>query len=85
MAVNYYDGQGFIVRKSLGVDSALQLSGASVCVQSGTTTELNLADYFKANNIKYTPVTVADDAALLERITASHDNYTALAVFVGWP
>ena len=45
--VNYYDGQGFMVRKSLGVDSALQLSGASVCVQSGTTTELNLTDYFK--------------------------------------
>ncbi|TPW29396.1 amino acid ABC transporter substrate-binding protein [Martelella alba] len=55
-AVNYYDGQGFMVPKSLGVDSALQLSGAAVCVQSGTTTELNLADYFKANGMEYNPV-----------------------------
>ena len=45
--VNYYDGQGFMVKKSLGVASATDLNGASVCVQSGTTTELNLADYFK--------------------------------------
>src|SRR5262249_19850196 len=44
--VNYYDGQGFIVRKTLKVNSALELNGASVCVQQGTTTELNLADYF---------------------------------------
>ena len=54
--VNYYDGQGFLVRKSLGVTSALQLGGASVCVQTGTTTELNLADYFKRHNMQYTPV-----------------------------
>ncbi|MFC5069708.1 amino acid ABC transporter substrate-binding protein [Flaviflagellibacter deserti] len=54
--VNYYDGQGFIVKKALGVDSALKLDGASICVQSGTTTELNLADYFAGNNIKFTPV-----------------------------
>ena len=54
--VNYYDGQGFMVRKSLGVTSALQLSGASVCVQTGTTTELNLTDYFKANNMDLNPV-----------------------------
>jgi general L-amino acid transport system substrate-binding protein len=54
--VNYYDGQGFMVRKSLGVDSALQLSGASVCVQSGTTTELNLTDYFNVNNMELNPV-----------------------------
>jgi general L-amino acid transport system substrate-binding protein len=53
---NYYDGQGFMVRKSLGVDSALQLSGASVCVQSGTTTELNLTDYFRVNNMELNPV-----------------------------
>ena len=50
--VNYYDGQGFMVRKSLKVNSALELNGASVCVQQGTTTELNLADYFRANNMK---------------------------------
>ncbi|MBS3647413.1 amino acid ABC transporter substrate-binding protein [Pseudaminobacter sp. 19-2017] len=56
--VTYYDGQGFMVnaKKLPGVNSALQLSGASVCVQSGTTTELNLADYFKANNLEYNPV-----------------------------
>lgn len=51
--VNYYDGQGFMVRKDLGVKNALELSGASVCTQTGTTTELNLADYFRANNLEY--------------------------------
>ena len=54
--VNYYDGQGFMVTKGLNVKSALELSGAAVCVQSGTTTELNLADYFKANSLEYKPV-----------------------------
>ena len=56
--VNYYDGQGFMINaaKLPGVNSALQLSGAAVCVQSGTTTELNLADYFEANNMEYNPV-----------------------------
>jgi general L-amino acid transport system substrate-binding protein len=54
--VNYYDGQGFMVPKSLNVKSALELSGAAVCVQAGTTTELNLADYFRANNLEYKPV-----------------------------
>jgi general L-amino acid transport system substrate-binding protein len=57
--VNYYDGQGFMVRKKLGVTSALQLSGASVCTQQGTTTELNLADFFRANNLKYEVVAFA--------------------------
>jgi general L-amino acid transport system substrate-binding protein len=52
-AVNYYDGQGFMVRKSLKVNSALELNGASICTQTGTTTELNLADYFRSNNMKY--------------------------------
>ena len=55
--VNYYDGQGFLVKKSLGVDSAKKLNGATVCIQAGTTTELNLADYFKANDMKFKPVT----------------------------
>ena len=59
--VNFYDGQGFIVRKKLGVDSALKLDGASVCVQQGTTTELNLADYFRANNMKLEAVVFATD------------------------
>ncbi|MCO6050810.1 amino acid ABC transporter substrate-binding protein [Mesorhizobium sp. RP14(2022)] len=58
VGVTYYDGQGFMLnsKKIPGVNSALQLSGASVCVQSGTTTELNLADYFKANKMEYNPV-----------------------------
>lgn len=54
--VNYYDGQGFMVRKSLGITSALELSKATICVQLGTTTELNLIDYFKANKMQYTAV-----------------------------
>jgi len=54
--INYYDGQGFMVRKDLGVTSALELNGASVCVQTGTTTELNMADYFRANNMELNSV-----------------------------
>jgi general L-amino acid transport system substrate-binding protein len=57
--VNYYDGQGFMVRKKLGVASAKELGGASVCTQQGTTTELNLADFFRANNLKYEVVAFA--------------------------
>ena len=56
--VMYYDGQGFMVKKSLGVDSAMKLDGATVCTQTGTTTELNLADFFKANNMKYQVVAI---------------------------
>ena len=67
--VNYYDGQGFMVRKSLGVSSALELSGASVCVQTGTTTELNLTDYFKANGMEYNPVVFEK----LEEVNAAYD------------
>src|SRR5246500_3828661 len=57
--VTYYDGQGFMVRKSLKVNSALELNSASVCVQTGTTTEQNLADFFKSNNMKYEVVAFA--------------------------
>jgi len=53
---NYIDGQGFLVKKDLGVSSATELSGAKVCVQAGTTTELNLADYFRVNNMEFEPV-----------------------------
>lgn len=53
---NYIDGQGFLVKNALGVKSASELSGATVCVQAGTTTELNLADYFRANTMEFTPV-----------------------------
>jgi len=56
--VNYYDGQGFMVNKKLGVKSAKQLNGATVCVAPGTTTELNLADYFRANKMTFKPVVI---------------------------
>jgi general L-amino acid transport system substrate-binding protein len=76
-AVNYYDGQGFMVKKDLGVSSAKELDGATVCIQTGTTTELNLADYFKANNMSYTPVTVADDSeGQRQYLAGACDTYT---------
>jgi len=70
--ITYYDGQGFMInaKKLPGVNSALQLSGASVCVQSGTTTELNLADYFKANNLEYNPVVFEK----IEEVNAAYDS-----------
>jgi general L-amino acid transport system substrate-binding protein len=55
--INFYDGNGFMVRKSLGVNTAKQLDGASVCLQQGSTTELNVADFFRANNLRLNPVT----------------------------
>jgi general L-amino acid transport system substrate-binding protein len=63
--VTYYDGQGFLVNKSLGVSSAKELDGATVCIQAGTTTELNLSDYFRSNGMKYTPITydTSDESA----------------------
>ncbi|TQV79350.1 amino acid ABC transporter substrate-binding protein [Denitrobaculum tricleocarpae] len=62
IGVNYYDGQGFMVRKSLGVTSAKELDGASVCIQTGTTTELNLADYFRTNGMSYESVVIETSA-----------------------
>ena len=61
--VNYYDGQGFMVRKDLGVKSAKELAGVAVCVNAGTTTELNMADFFRANSMDYKPIVFekADD------------------------
>jgi general L-amino acid transport system substrate-binding protein len=58
--VTYYDGQGFMVAKKLGVKSAKELNGATVCVSPGTTTELNLADYFRANKMEFKPVVIED-------------------------
>jgi len=58
VGVSFYDGQGFMVPKKLNVKSAKQLNGATVCVQPGTTTELNLSDYFRANNMKFKPVVI---------------------------
>ena len=75
--VDYYDGQGFMVRKKLGVDSALKLDGASVCIQQGTTTELNAADFFRAHDIKFEPVAFAtDEEAVKAYDTGRCDAYT---------
>jgi general L-amino acid transport system substrate-binding protein len=62
VGVNYYDGQGFMVRKDMNIASAKELDGATVCIQTGTTTELNLADYFRTNGMSYSPVPVATNA-----------------------
>ncbi|NWG24644.1 MAG: amino acid ABC transporter substrate-binding protein [Pseudorhodoplanes sp.] len=75
--VNYYDGQGFMVRKALKVNSALELNDAAICVQQGTTTELNLADYFRANKMKLKTVTFATaDEAVKAYDAGRCDAYT---------
>jgi len=77
VGVNYYDGQGFIGRKSLGVKSAKELDGASVCIQTGTTTELNLADFFRVNNIKFEPVPIeTNEEARVAYLAERCDVYT---------
>ncbi|MHA3914829.1 amino acid ABC transporter substrate-binding protein [Halovulum sp. GXIMD14793] len=77
VGVNYYDGQGFMVRKDLGVSSAKELDGATVCIQTGTTTELNLADYFRTNNISYEPVPIETNAeAQQQYLAGACDVYT---------
>jgi general L-amino acid transport system substrate-binding protein len=68
VGVNYYDGQGFMVPKKLNVTSAKQLNGATICVQPGTTTELNLSDYFRANKMSFKPVVIEK----LEEVTAAY-------------
>ncbi|WP_108482909.1 amino acid ABC transporter substrate-binding protein [Oceaniglobus ichthyenteri] len=77
IGVNYYDGQGFLVPKGLGVTSAKDLDGATVCIQTGTTTELNLADFFRANNISYEPVPIETNAeAIQQYLAGACDTYT---------
>ena len=77
VGINFYDGQGFMVAKKRQVKSAKQLSGATVCVQPGTTTELNLADYFRANNMKLKPVVVEKIEEVLNAYFAGRcDVYT---------
>ncbi|MBQ0805611.1 MULTISPECIES: amino acid ABC transporter substrate-binding protein [unclassified Sulfitobacter] len=77
IGVNYYDGQGFMVPKSLGVSSAKDLDGATVCIQTGTTTELNLADFFRSNNISYEPVPIETNAEGQQQYLAGAcDTYT---------
>ncbi|PLY14374.1 MAG: amino acid ABC transporter substrate-binding protein [Sedimenticola sp.] len=91
--VNYYDGQGFMVTKKLGVKSALELDGASFCIQAGTTTELNLADYFRANKMSYTPITYdssdetakAFDAGRCDALTSDQSQLYALRIKLGNP
>jgi len=68
--VNYYDGQGFMVMESLGVSDAMELDGASVCIQAGTTTELNLADWAGANGISYDSVVVETSQQSLDGFLA---------------
>jgi general L-amino acid transport system substrate-binding protein len=76
-AVNYYDGQGFMVHKALKVSSALELNDAAVCVQQGTTTELNLADYFRSNHMSLKTVTFATaDEAIKAYESGRCDSYT---------
>ena len=75
--VNYYDGQGFMVPKKLNVKSAKQLDGATICVQPGTTNELNLADYFRANRMKFKPVVIEKLEEVLSAYFAGRcDAYT---------
>jgi general L-amino acid transport system substrate-binding protein len=77
VGVNYYDGQGFMVPSDLGVGSAKDLDGATVCIQTGTTTELNLADFFRSNNISYEPVPIETNAeAQQQYLAGACDVYT---------
>lgn len=77
VGVNYYDGQGFMVPAGLGVSSAKELDGATVCIQTGTTTELNLADFFRSNNIGYEPVPIETNAeAQQQYLAGACDVYT---------
>jgi general L-amino acid transport system substrate-binding protein len=77
VGINYYDGQGFMVPKALGVSSAKELDGATVCIQTGTTTELNLADFFRVNNITYEPVPIETNAEAQQQFLAGAcDVYT---------
>ncbi|MBS0639063.1 MAG: amino acid ABC transporter substrate-binding protein [Proteobacteria bacterium] len=84
--VNYYDGTGFLVKKSAGVKSAKELDGATVCVQPGTSTELAINDYFRVNKMKFTPILIADlaeiqGAFLSGRCDAYSTDASALATF----
>ena len=77
VGVNYYDGQGFMAPRELGVSSAKELDGATVCIQTGTTTELNLADFFRVNSMSYEPVPIETNAEALQQLLAGAcDVYT---------
>ena len=93
IGVNYYDGQGFMVRKDLGVNSALDLSGAAICTGTGTTTELNIADYFRQHGMEYTSVAfekgdevvAAYDAGRCDVFTADRSGLAAQRTKLGNP
>lgn len=77
VGVNYFDGQGFMIPKKMGVSSAKDLDGATVCIQTGTTTELNLADFFRSNSISYEPVSIETNAeAQQQYLAGACDVYT---------
>ncbi|KAA5608358.1 amino acid ABC transporter substrate-binding protein, partial [Rhodovastum atsumiense] len=84
--VNYYDGTSFLVKKALGVKSAKELDGATICVQPGTSTELAISDYFRINAMKFTPILIQDlseiqQAFLSGRCDAYSTDGSALATF----
>ena len=84
--VNYYDGTGFLVKKAAGVKSAMELDGATICVQPGTSTELAIEDYFRLHNMKFTPILIQDlaemqNAFLTGRCDAYSTDASALATF----
>ena len=84
--VNFYDGTGFLVNKSLNVKSAKELNGATICVQPGTSTELAIADYFRENNMKFQPILIEDlgqiqGAFLSGRCDAYSTDLSGLAAF----
>lgn len=91
--VSYFDGQGFMVKKNLGVKSARELDGAAVCLNAGTTTELNLGDYFRANKMTYTPVVFdkpeetvrAFETGRCDVFTADQSQLYALRIQLGNP
>jgi general L-amino acid transport system substrate-binding protein len=84
--VNYYDGAGFLVKKSMNVKSAKEMDGATICVQPGTSTELAIADYYRVNNMKWTPILIQDTpeiraAFLSGRCDSYSTDASALATF----
>ncbi len=84
--VNYYDGTGFLVKKALGVKSAKEMDGATICVQPGTSTELAISDYYRNNKMKFTPILIQDlaeiqNAFLSGRCDAYSTDSSALATF----
>ena len=84
--VNYYDGTGFLVKKTAGIKAAKEMDGATVCIQPGTSTELAVSDYFRINKLKFTPILIGDlpelqNAFLSGRCDAYSTDGSALATF----